>query len=140
MDQTLGKRIMENRKRLNLTQDKLAEKLDVSSAAVSKWERNVALPDITLLPELANILDISIEELITVKPQKTNNHKKIDFFIDLILKTIPLAMGVAVVVIAVLDELPVQSGFIMLGLALFCTSMFLLRNKNYKSFINFNQQ
>ena len=92
-NKTTGEIISSIRHEKGLTQKDLAEKLNVTDKAVSKWERNIALPDITLLPELANILDISIEELITAKPQKTGNYKKIDFFVDLILKTIPLLLA-----------------------------------------------
>ena len=42
MEQTLGKRIMENRKRLGWTQDRLAEQMGVSAQAVSKWETGVS--------------------------------------------------------------------------------------------------
>ncbi len=42
MEQTLGKRIAENRKRLKLTQDQLAEKLGITAQAVSKWENDVS--------------------------------------------------------------------------------------------------
>ena len=50
MEQTLGKRIEENRKKLGLTQDQLAEKLGVTAQAVSKWENDQSCPDITMLP------------------------------------------------------------------------------------------
>ncbi len=42
MEDTLGKRIMQHRKRLNMTQDQLAEKLNVTAQAVSKWENEVS--------------------------------------------------------------------------------------------------
>ena len=45
MEQSLGKRIIENRKRLGLTQDRLAEQLGVTAQAVSKWETGLSLPD-----------------------------------------------------------------------------------------------
>ncbi len=64
MEQTLGKRIMANRKRLGLTQDQLAEKLGVSSQAVSKWENDQTCPDISMLPRLAEIFGISIDVLL----------------------------------------------------------------------------
>ena len=64
MEQTLGKRIMENRKKLGLTQDQLAEQLGVTAQAVSKWENDQSCPDITMLPKLAEIFDISIDELL----------------------------------------------------------------------------
>ena len=61
---TLGKRIAENRKRLGLTQDQLAEKLGLTAQAVSKWENDQSCPDITMLPKLAEIFDITTDELL----------------------------------------------------------------------------
>ena len=55
MEQTLGKRIIEHRKALGLTQDQLAEKLGVTAQAVSKWENDQSCPDITMLPKLRNL-------------------------------------------------------------------------------------
>ena len=76
----IGLFIKEQRNIQNMTQKDLAEKLSVTDKAVSKWERDIALPDINTLPKLADILNITIEELIAAKPQKTNDHKKVDFF------------------------------------------------------------
>jgi len=67
MEQTIGKRISENRKRLGLTQDALAEKLGVTAQAVSKWENDQSCPDITMLPKLAEIFDISTDVLLGVE-------------------------------------------------------------------------
>lgn len=64
MEQTLGKRIMEQRKRLGLTQDQLAERLGVTAQAVSKWENNQSCPDISILPQLADIFSISVDALL----------------------------------------------------------------------------
>lgn len=66
MEQTLGKRIIENRKRLGLTQDKLAEKLGVTAQAVSKWENDQSCPDITTLPKLAEIFGITTDHLLGI--------------------------------------------------------------------------
>lgn len=129
-NKTTGEIISSIRREKGLTQKDLAEKLNVTDKAVSKWERDIALPDINTLPKLADILNITIEELINAKPQKTNDHKKVDFFIDLILKSIPLAMGVAVIITSILNELSIQSGFTMLGIGVFCISLYLLKNKN----------
>ena len=63
MEQTIGKRIMENRKRLGLTQDALAEKLGVTAQAVSKWENDLSCPDITMLPKLAEIFTVTVDEI-----------------------------------------------------------------------------
>lgn len=64
MEQTLGKRIAENRKRLALTQDALAEQLGVTAQAVSKWENDQSCPDITMLPKLADIFGITTDDLL----------------------------------------------------------------------------
>ncbi len=64
MEQTLGKRIVQHRKRLRLTQDQLAEKLGVTAQAVSKWENDQSCPDITMLPRLAEIFDTTTDALL----------------------------------------------------------------------------
>ena len=64
MEQTIGKRIMANRKRLGLTQDQLAEQLGVSAQAVSKWENDQTCPDITILPKLSEIFGITTDALL----------------------------------------------------------------------------
>ena len=74
MEQTIGRRIAENRKRLGMTQDQLAEKLGVTAQAVSKWENDQSCPDITMLPRLAEIFGISTDALLgrdTAQPVHT---------------------------------------------------------------------
>ena len=66
METTLGKRIMQGRKKLGLTQDKLAESLGVTAQAVSKWENDQSCPDITMLPRLAELFNITVDELLGV--------------------------------------------------------------------------
>ena len=72
MEQTLGKRIMEQRKKLGLTQDQLAEKLGVTAQAVSKWENDQSCPDITTLPRLAEIFGTTTDALLGVSSQKVH--------------------------------------------------------------------
>lgn len=64
MEETLGKRIVANRRRLGITQDRLAEQLGVTAQAVSKWENDQSCPDITMLPKLAEIFGVSIDALL----------------------------------------------------------------------------
>lgn len=64
MANTLGSRIAEYRKKKGMTQDQLAEHLGVSSQAVSKWENDLSCPDITLLPQLADYFNVTIDELL----------------------------------------------------------------------------
>jgi len=64
MEKTLGARIAEKRKEKKMTQEELAEKLDVSSQAVSKWENDLSCPDIMLLPKLAEELGMTVDALL----------------------------------------------------------------------------
>ena len=59
----LGNKIQILRKNKNLTQQELVEKLSVSSQAVSKWERNLSAPDISMLPVIARFFGITMDEL-----------------------------------------------------------------------------
>lgn len=67
MNETIGNRISKYRKEKGLTQEALAEKMGVSSQAVSKWENDISCPDISLLPQLCRILGITADELISGK-------------------------------------------------------------------------
>lgn len=67
MENTLGVRIALLRKAKGMTQEDLAEKLGVSSQAVSKWENDISCPDIQLLPQLAATLDTTVDSLLTGK-------------------------------------------------------------------------
>lgn len=67
METTMGNRIGMLRRRKGMKQEELAEKLGVSPQAVSKWENNQTCPDITLLPKLAQLLGVSVDELLTGK-------------------------------------------------------------------------
>ena len=65
MDNTkFGKFIAELRKEKNMTQKQLAEKLNLTDKAISKWERGLSFPDITILNPLADVLEINISELL----------------------------------------------------------------------------
>ena len=74
---TIGKFIAERRKIANLTQAQLAEKLGITDKAVSKWERGIAMPDTSIMLELCDILDISVNELLNgEKINMENNDQK----------------------------------------------------------------
>ncbi len=59
-----GKLIAKKRQQINLTQSELAKKLYITDKAISKWERGLSFPDITLLIPLTEILNISLYELL----------------------------------------------------------------------------
>ncbi len=63
----IGEKIKGLRKAQNVTQEKLAEYLHISYQAISKWENGLALPDITLLPKLANFFGVSADEWLNLK-------------------------------------------------------------------------
>ena len=65
--------IKERRHKLGLTQKQLAEKLCVSDKAVSKWERGESMPDISLLPQIALVLDVSMDYLFSGIGNTTKN-------------------------------------------------------------------
>ena len=69
MEMTIGKRIAALRREKDLKQDDLAQMLEVSPQAVSKWENDQTCPDISLLPKLAKILGVSVDELLSGKQE-----------------------------------------------------------------------
>ena len=68
MTDTMGKRISTLRKRAGLTQEQLADRLGVTPQAVSKWENDQCCPDMSILPELANVLGVSCDVLLGKEP------------------------------------------------------------------------
>ena len=70
MNQTLGSRIAELRRKKNMTQEELAAELGVTPQAVSKWENDLSCPDITLLPQLARLFDATTDELLATKASR----------------------------------------------------------------------
>ena len=66
----IGNYIRSLRIKMGLTQGKLAEQLEVSRQAVSKWENGIAIPDVSLLPKLSKILDMDIEGILYGKPHE----------------------------------------------------------------------
>ncbi|WP_282191061.1 helix-turn-helix transcriptional regulator [Adlercreutzia caecimuris] len=65
---SLSDRILEERSRNHLTQEELARRLGVSKAAVSKWECGQSLPDIALLPKMASLFSITLDDLFGYEP------------------------------------------------------------------------
>ena len=63
--ETLGRRIARLRLSRTATQERLAKELNVSPQAVSKWENDINYPDISLLPDLARFLGVSVDELLS---------------------------------------------------------------------------
>ena len=121
--------IAELRKQHGMTQLDLAEKMGVTDKAVSKWERDLSCPDINSIPNLAEILGVSVEELMQVKKEADAPVSKVAEILEIATKAVALAMGIAVTVLTILDELPVNTGMVMLGIGLACVGIHLMNNK-----------
>ncbi len=75
----IGKFIKELRIQNNLTQQELGDKLGISGKSISKWERGINLPDITILSDISKIFHITIDELLNgslIDKEKNNNYFK----------------------------------------------------------------
>ena len=79
----MGDVIRTARKKKGLTQKDIASHLHITDRAVSKWERGICAPDLALLEPLAEILEISITELLTGEEEFSKEHKQ---EIDLVVK------------------------------------------------------
>ena len=77
MENSFGVFLRQKRQEKNLTQKELAKMLFVSESTISKWEKDVAHPDITLLPKLSEILGVSEHELITASIDKKAREEKV---------------------------------------------------------------
>ena len=100
----LGKKILELRKKENLSQEQLAEKMNVTRQTISKWELNETTPDIKQAKELSKLIKISLDELTendmtTLVMQKVSNTEKLA---GLVLK-VSKWLGVCFLVTLVID-------------------------------------
>lgn len=73
MTNSIGNRISQFRKEKGYTQEEMAEKLGVTPQAVSKWENDISYPDILLLPKIAEMLGITVDELLSGERKKDTN-------------------------------------------------------------------
>ena len=129
MKKTLGTMIAELRKQHGMTQLELAEKMGVTDKAVSKWERDLSCPDINSLPNLAETLGVSVEELMQIKKEAAAPVSKVAEIMEIAPKAVTMAMGIAVTVLTILNALDVKSGMVMLGIGLACVGVSLMRDK-----------
>ncbi len=126
--QTLGQKIAELRKAKNMTQLELANQLNITDKAVSKWERDISCPDINTFPKLAEILGVSVDELLQAHSPKTEANNKEDV-VGLVLKVIPLALSIGVTVLAAIDQINCGDAVSLLGLAILALAIKNFREK-----------
>lgn len=129
-NKTLGEMISSLRKEKNMTQNDLAEKMNVTDKAVSKWERNLSCPDVNSIPKLAEVLGITVNELLNAQAKQENN--KVDEIINVALIGIGLAMGICIVVTSILKQIDLNNAITMLGIGISCLAIYLLKSKNDK--------
>ena len=130
--QTFGMMIAGLRKERGMTQLELAEKMGVTDKAVSKWERDLSFPDVSSLPRLAEIFEISVDELMQGRGsgQGRTAGEKAGTLVDIILKGVAAAMGIAVTVLSFLERIDTQSALGMLGIGLACLAISQLGKKD----------
>lgn len=117
--QSFGAMIAAMRKEQGMTQLELAEKMGVTDKAVSKWERDLSFPDVDSIPRLAEIFDVTVDELMQVKSDSKENGK-VKRISEVVLKVIALATGIDVVVLSLIDVIEAKDAIIMLGIGLAC--------------------
>ena len=76
----IGKNITKFRRSKGITEDELASYIGVSKSSVSKWENSITYPDIMLLPQLATLFNISLDELMGYEPQAYKRRYPKDLF------------------------------------------------------------
>ena len=128
-NKTMGEIISTLRREKGMTQKELAELLSITDKAVSKWERDLSCPDVQIIPKVSEILGVSVEELLNAKSGPATGHKGAGYFINILLRAIPLAIGVAIIVTSLLGTLDLKSGFAMIGISIACFGLYLLENK-----------
>ena len=79
----IGEFIASQRKKKNLTQAALADKLGITDRAVSKWERGKGLPDVSLMLDLCNVFGITVNELLCGEIMDMDNNKNEDLLLDM---------------------------------------------------------
>ena len=126
-NKTFGEMISSLRREKNMTQNDLADKMNVTDKAVSKWERNLSCPDINSIPKLAEILGVSVEKLLNAQTKQENS--KVEDIINIALIGVSLAMGICIVVTSVLKQIDINNAIIKLGIGLSCLSIYSLKNK-----------
>lgn len=126
--QTLGQKIAELRKAKNMTQLELANKLSITDKAVSKWERDISCPDINTFPKLAELLGVSVDELLQAN-NAISEDKETKDIVDLVLKAVPLGLGIGVALLAAFNQLQWNEAVSLLAIAVVALSARNFREK-----------
>lgn len=128
--QSFGEMVRTLRSEKGMTQLELAQRMGVTDKAVSKWERDLSIPDVASLPKLAEELGVSVDELLQAKSAAQEGaaggsvaRKKAAFMAELVLKAVALAMGVGVVALTIMDEVEPRNALCLLGIGVACLAL-----------------
>lgn len=133
-----GKFIYEMRVRKGFTQKELADKLNITDRAVSKWERGLGIPDVSLLNELSLVLDVSVSEILNGEKFDDKfsskvifplNDNKVSNILMLLLVCLPITL---IFILAIYFEVNLSYIFIVI-FALFVGLLLFLKKCNNKS-------
>lgn len=137
MDQVkIGKFITECRKNVNITQKDLANKLNITDRAVSKWETGKSMPDIATLIPLSEILNVSIIELLNGEKNSENDEINIEEKILKVLAQINIEKNKKIINIIIKTIITIFSILAILGTCIFSKIHFYTYNP-VKAFIGF---
>ena len=127
---SFGEMIRTLRSEKGMTQLELAQKMGVTDKAVSKWERDLSIPDVGSLPKLAEELGVSVDELLRAKTTAQeaadkggSTRKKVGALVELVCKAVALAMGVGVVALTIMDEVEPRNAVGLLGIGVACLAL-----------------
>ena len=109
------------RKESGLTQSELAEKMGVTDKAVSKWERDVCCPDVSTIPKLSELFEVSVDDLMQISKKEATK----SFFIKLQswFRLISKCLALAVFTLGCLNQLEASTGLSLLSLGLIFLSL-----------------
>lgn len=143
---TFGEYICKRRKELGMTQREFADKLYVTESAVSKWERGMSYPDITLLLDICAALDVTEHELLTasVDTQKRSAERMADkyrrltrnfcIFMYLIFGGVLIGCGIACIVNSDFWILPIAAASVMVAASLTVLPFLLARKPAWEPY------
>lgn len=129
----IGNKIFKYRKKLNLSQEQLAEKIGVTRQTISKWELEETTPDIKQAKQLSKLFNISLDELTNndiknVLVEKVNNTERL-------LKIIGLLLIISIIGLIVINIRPIRDRKIKGKYNIYCT----LENERYTYEIEYNK-
>lgn len=135
-NEQMGQMIASLRKKKNLTQQELADQLNITDKAVSKWERGLAYPDISLMPQLANILGVTTDTLLsaTASPNSVFHHLKTvtrnewSYITSLIIRCVGIVMAAGCLLMNLLGTLSTTDLLTILSISIICIGVSSFKN------------